>query len=178
MQPKNHHKQIIGLYIHSLYNIPLKSLRPWKKNLLNHYGQTLHMGVSKNMGKPPKSSISIGFSIINHPFWGTPIFGNTPHVDKLNLRGGETVIPKSCCRWPRWRKKFRKTNGWISKERPMIKHWALCRHRAKKTSRSPPCYVFSFSCRTVGSKKILKWLYRMYSGYNLRSIAHLLITFH
>ena len=27
----------------------------------------------------PKSSILIGFSIINHPFWGTPIFGNT-HV--------------------------------------------------------------------------------------------------
>ena len=23
----------------------------------------------------PKSSILIGFSIINHPFWGTPIFG-------------------------------------------------------------------------------------------------------
>ena len=30
----------------------------------------------KLMGKPPKSSILIGFSIINHPFWGTPIFGN------------------------------------------------------------------------------------------------------
>ena len=30
----------------------------------------------KNNG-PPKSSILIGFSIINHPFWGTPIFGNT-----------------------------------------------------------------------------------------------------
>ena len=26
---------------------------------------------------PPKSSILIGFSIINHPFCGTPIFGNT-----------------------------------------------------------------------------------------------------
>ena len=26
---------------------------------------------------PPKSSIFIGFSIINHPFWGTNIFGNT-----------------------------------------------------------------------------------------------------
>ena len=26
---------------------------------------------------PPKSSILIGFSLINHPFWGTPIFGNT-----------------------------------------------------------------------------------------------------
>ena len=28
----------------------------------------------------PKSSIFIGFSIINHPFWGTIIFGNT-HMD-------------------------------------------------------------------------------------------------
>ncbi len=34
-----------------------------------------HLGVSKNNGTP-KSSILIGFSIINHPFWGTPIFGN------------------------------------------------------------------------------------------------------
>ena len=33
------------------------------------------MGVSKNSGTP-KSSTLIGFSIINHPFWGTPIFGN------------------------------------------------------------------------------------------------------
>ena len=33
------------------------------------------MGVSLN-GGTPKSSILIGFSIINHPFWGTPIFGN------------------------------------------------------------------------------------------------------
>ena len=35
-----------------------------------------YMGVSKNRGTP-KSSILIGFSIINHPFWDTPIFGNT-----------------------------------------------------------------------------------------------------
>ena len=35
----------------------------------------LQMDVSKNSGTP-KSSILIGFSIINHPFWGTPIFGN------------------------------------------------------------------------------------------------------
>ena len=40
---------------------------------LNHQ----HMGVSENSGTP-KSSILIRFSItINHPFWGTPIFGNT-----------------------------------------------------------------------------------------------------
>ena len=36
------------------------------------------MDVSENRGNP-KSSILIGFSIINHPFWGTPIFGN-PHI--------------------------------------------------------------------------------------------------
>ena len=32
----------------------------------------IHMGVSKNNGTP-KSSILMGFSIINHLFWGTPI---------------------------------------------------------------------------------------------------------
>ncbi len=37
----------------------------------------LDLEVSKNRGTP-KSSIWIGFSTINHPFWGpTPIFGNT-----------------------------------------------------------------------------------------------------
>ena len=31
----------------------------------------------KIMARTPKSSILIRFSIINHPFWGTSIFGNT-----------------------------------------------------------------------------------------------------
>ncbi len=44
--------------------------------------QWYNMGVSKNRGTP-KSSISIGFSIINHPFWGTIIFGNT-HIISYN----------------------------------------------------------------------------------------------
>ena len=35
----------------------------------------VHMDVSENSGTP-KSSILRGFSIINHPFWGTPMFGN------------------------------------------------------------------------------------------------------
>ena len=38
-----------------------------------------NMGVSKNRGTT-KSSILIGFSIINHPFWGTIICGNTQFV--------------------------------------------------------------------------------------------------
>ena len=33
------------------------------------------MGVSKNSGT--------GFSIINHPFWGTPIFGNIPITGEI-----------------------------------------------------------------------------------------------
>ncbi len=37
--------------------------------------------VVPKIGVPPKASILIGFSIIiNHPFWGTPIFGNTQFI--------------------------------------------------------------------------------------------------
>ena len=39
----------------------------------------------KRMGFPPKSSILIGFSIINHPFWDTHIFGNT-QVGELTIQ--------------------------------------------------------------------------------------------
>ena len=54
----------------------------WRKlpAIIVHYD----MGVSKNSGTP-KSSILIGFSIINHPFWGTPIFGNT-HIEIWNIQ--------------------------------------------------------------------------------------------
>ena len=45
---------------------------------------TSYVGVSKNSRSSPKSSILIGFSIINHPFWGSPIFGNT-HVNAFEL---------------------------------------------------------------------------------------------
>ena len=37
------------------------------------------MDVSENSGTP-KSSILIGFSIINHPFWGTPYFWKHPYT--------------------------------------------------------------------------------------------------
>ena len=43
------------------------------------------MGVSENRGTP-KSSILKGFSVINHPFWGTPIFGSTHISQKLYAR--------------------------------------------------------------------------------------------
>ena len=44
----------------------------------------------KIVGFPPKSSISIGFSIINHPFWGTPIFGNSQMFGFFGRQRGET----------------------------------------------------------------------------------------
>ena len=48
------------------------------------------MDVSENNGTP-KSSILIGFSIINHPFWGTTIFGNTHIQDDKSQRCGQEL---------------------------------------------------------------------------------------
>ena len=39
--------------------------------------ESSYLDVSENSGTP-KSSILIGFSIINHPFWGTPYFWKHP----------------------------------------------------------------------------------------------------
>ena len=44
-------------------------------------GDIRYMGVSLN-GGTPKSSILIGISIINHPFWDTTILGNTHRVGR------------------------------------------------------------------------------------------------
>ena len=42
----------------------------------------------KIVGFPPKSSILIGFSIINHPFWvGFPLFLETPEVTGILIIG-------------------------------------------------------------------------------------------
>ena len=52
---------------------------------------TNDVDVSENCGTP-KSSILIGFSIINHPFWGTPIFGNTHVFNFLNEKASERLL--------------------------------------------------------------------------------------
>ena len=50
----------------------------------------------KMVGFPPKSSILIGFSIINHPFWGIPIFGNI----HIGLRYGFPIgVPLGSGHW-------------------------------------------------------------------------------
>ena len=49
-----------------------------------------YMGVSEN-GRTPKSSNLIGISITNHPFWGTPIFGNIHMVMTLKHKFGNIM---------------------------------------------------------------------------------------
>ena len=50
----------------------------WQDGPKNQYGIILnHLSVSENSGTP-KSSILIGCSIINHPFWGYPYFWKYP----------------------------------------------------------------------------------------------------
>ena len=58
------------------------------------------IGVSEN-GGTPKSSSLIGFSIINHPFWGTPIFGNAliGVWSAGFFRKGSGVVSKSTSPW-------------------------------------------------------------------------------
>ena len=67
--------------------------------------KVFYLDVSKNNGTP-KSSILIRFSIINHPFWGTPIFGNTlPYTPS---QGGWTwgiFGPINSSRLKRWCRK-------------------------------------------------------------------------
>ena len=57
----------------------------------NVYYVHIYMGVSENSGTP-KSSILMWFSIINHPFWGTSIFGNI-HIYVYNCL---YIYPKLC----------------------------------------------------------------------------------
>ena len=51
-------------------------LKTSKESKIYRRSSCLQLSVSKNRGTP-KSSILVGFSITNHPFWGTFIFGNT-----------------------------------------------------------------------------------------------------
>ena len=51
-----------------------------RHNVICDQGANVHMDVSENGGFSPQIihfDRVFRFSIINHPFWGTPIFGNT-----------------------------------------------------------------------------------------------------
>ena len=64
----------------------LKPLKQWSyPRFFPPMTQMVQLDIPQNRGGPPKSSILVGFSIINHPFWGTPIFGNTQLTMALSV---------------------------------------------------------------------------------------------
>ena len=71
------------------------------KGILQLFGGIRYLGVSEKSGTP-KSWI-LGFSIINHPFWGTTIFGNT-HLG--NIHALYLFLFHSPFRWLRWIEMF------------------------------------------------------------------------
>ena len=83
---------------HGIRENPWEFLKNTEDNLATH------MGVSKNNGTP-KSSILIGFSIINHPFWGfSPYFWKYPYVllKMVQTKGPNLMYPllKPSGPWP------------------------------------------------------------------------------
>ena len=102
------------------------------------------MGVSENSGIP-KSSIFIGFSIINHPFWGTTIFGNT-HIVLLYFKKGH---------WFRYRRREEprvsscSVLGW-----PSLAH--LRRTRSLATCRASESECHSSCCHPRNPRSLRK----------------------
>ena len=68
------------------YQIQVPSMSPEKERL--------DLGVSKNR-VPPQSSILIGFSITNHPFWGTSIVGSIHLLKRCLFHWFWILFPKS-----------------------------------------------------------------------------------
>ena len=64
----------LGNFAHRRISQPRKSER------IRNLEVRIPIWVFPKIGIPPNHPFLIGFSIINHPFWGTPIFGNTHMV--------------------------------------------------------------------------------------------------
>ena len=79
-----------------------------------------YMDDSENRGTS-KSSILIGFSVINHPFWDTPIFGNTYIYHELDQRSSRGLIGGRChlCRRTSLQRRFKRCidGTWTSVEK-------------------------------------------------------------
>ena len=89
MQSRSQLNSLLGKYLY------MRGRKLNKRTNNSEQQKRTYMGVSEN-GGTPKSPILIGFSIINHPFWGFTIFGNThiflfskrkvAKVNEVNLR--------------------------------------------------------------------------------------------
>ena len=103
-------------------------------------GEYTYLGVSKNNGTP-KSSILIGFSLINRPFGGTTIFGNT-HL----LAVGRVPY----------------TNSFTSHTMVMP-----CLGFPRRSIRQFPCLVVEYRLGSIESRRISKLQIRWYWYWNV-----------
>ena len=83
-------------HVNSVYTVHLQIT---KKHLKSRYASNIWM--FPKIVVPPNHPFLIGFSIVNHPFWGTPIFGNT-HIqhDKAPIWSEFRVALR--CSLPAW----------------------------------------------------------------------------
>ena len=76
---------------------------PWSRIAGSCVRDSTAYGCFQNSATP-KSSILIGFSIINHPFWDTPIFGSTPILNVvvwcIFTATGCSGVKFCCFVWP------------------------------------------------------------------------------
>ena len=115
-----------------------------------------YMDVSENSGTPKSSSL-IGFSTINHPFWGTIIFGNIlynfPRQDEdgfqaLHIAAAschvEALAKKNCTR-------FGRGSTW-----GQVKNWFGCRSLCPDSCRER--LNVGKTCKTLAKIGDLKWM--------------------
>ena len=112
-----------------------------------------HMGVSYNRGTP-KSSMFMGFSFFNHPFWGTTILGN-PHmtpVIAMPWSCTNTLVlscwsPRSCDQRLGGRKKLRAVDGGCGKQHEIS--WSHHQQKQRKHTCIPYAERKVFLHRTL-----------------------------
>ena len=82
-------KSLENLSRRNIWNIYLAKAVPYGLWRLRFLSQEVTIWVFPKIGVPPNHPSLIGFSIINHPFWGTTIFGNI-HMIQVGKLVGES----------------------------------------------------------------------------------------
>ena len=133
--------------------------------------QKAYLDVSKNNGIP-KSSILIGFSLINHPFWGTPIFGNT-HISLIFFRKPWTKSFFHFIKLRKMKKKSAKAIAYLVFALPC----PLCGLKGWEILGTDGCWLRGLQARGCNPKsfqtKIEIWTCSLEKGENLIKIIHI-----
>ena len=153
------------------------------------------MDVSENSGTP-KSSILIGFSIINHPFWDTPIFGNThiylllpPFPSMASWIWYVTSSNLSRVKRQRWSKLRSRLPLWTERSCGVRKKWGRTRTLSLQVSATSSLYqsfcsvyqaqkptTTTTTTTTTKTKKMwnyifTEWVFFFFEGSVLKKIA-------